>query len=69
MGATHFFFGGVEYPGGSRRWGVVERQDAISLGKPPLKLPGQLSIWQLITPQSDVYEKDAKLCVDSPRGL
>ena len=49
--------------------GIVERQHAIFLDKPPSKRPGQLSIWKLITPQSDVYEKDAKLCVDSPPGL
>ena len=28
-----------------------------------------LNIWKLITPQSDVNEKDAKSCVDSPLGL
>ena len=33
------------------------------------KHPGRLGIWQLITPKSAVYEKDAKLCVDSPPGL
>ena len=48
---------------------MVKRQDAISLGKPPLELAGQLSIWQLITPQSDIYEKGAELRVVSPRGL
>ena len=45
------------------------RQDGISLGKTQPKLPGQLTIWQLITPQSDVNEKDAKSCVDSSLGL
>ena len=59
----------IEYPGASRRRWVVERQDAISLGKLPLKRPGQLSIWQLTTPRSDAYEKDAKLCVDTPPGF
>ena len=34
----------LEYPGGSRTRLVAERQDAISLGKPPLELPGQLSM-------------------------
>ena len=44
------------------------RQDASHLCKFP-KLLGQLSIWQLIASKSDVYEKDAKLCVDSPPRL
>ena len=46
------------YQGASRPWGEVERQGAISLGIYPSKLPGQLtlSIWQLITLQSDVYK-------------
>ena len=59
----------VWYPGASRTRQVVEPQDVISLGKHPSKLPGRLSVGQLITPQSDVYEKDAKLCGDSPPGL
>ena len=59
----------IEYPDTSRTRQVVEPQDAISLGKRPSKLPGRLSVGQLITPQSDVYEKDAKLCGDSPPGL
>ena len=56
----------LEYPGASRIRQVVERQDAFSLSS---KLPGRLSAGQLITPQSDVYEKDAKLCGGSPPGL
>src|SRR5258708_1752131 len=33
------------------------------------KLPQQLSIWLLITAQSDVYKRDVQLCVDSPPVL
>ena len=59
----------VETPGASRRRTVVGAKTLFLLAKTLAKLPGQLSIWQLITPQSDVYEKDAKLCVDTPPGF
>ena len=32
----------------------------------PSTSTANLDSWKLITPQSDVYEKDTKLCVDSP---
>ena len=48
---------------------AIERQDAIPHGKTQPKRPWQLRIWQVITAQSDVYKKDAKLCVDSPPDL
>ena len=46
--------------------GSRARQDAIHFYKSPSKLLRQLGIWQLITPKSDVYEGNVKLCIDSP---
>ena len=50
--------------------GSRARQDASHFCKTHQILESNyLSIWQLITPKGCVYEKDAKLYIDSPSGL
>ena len=60
-------FGLDEYIG----WQWMGRLHGVgsNLKLPPSELLGQLSINILIKPQSDVYERDAQLCVDSPHTL
>ena len=67
---THFFENYSNYPRKKAKIIQTTLHKVIIIQTTPeivlAKRPGQLSIWQLITPQSNVYKKVAYRCVDSP---